>query len=434
VTAVAATTAGVTSVIDAYRRHLSAGRASLAELTGGVVEVRSEGSLVYDTHGEAYLDCGGYGVFILGHCHPRVTEAVVRQVRRHPMSSRILLEPAAAEAASALAAVAPRSLSRVHFVNSGAEAVEAAVKLARLHGKTHLISAVGGFHGKTMGALSLTARELYQKPFRPLLPDVRHVPFGDLRALERALAGARRRGCVVLEPVQGENGVVIPPAGYLLGAQRLCREYGALLVLDEIQTGLGRLGTWWGADREGIRPDILLVGKNLSGGVVPVAAMLATDAVYAPLSDDPFLHSSTFAAAPVAMAAARAAIETIRSEEIVERAGRLGVRLLAGLRAVLADRGDDLGAEVRGSGLLLGVDLAEPGLAAELALELLNRHVLVNHSLNAQHVIRFTPPAVLTEGELGWLLDACGEAVAAVAAARLRASGRSVRGRDGRKS
>lgn len=406
------------AVLAAYRRHLSGGRATLAELTGSAMEVRSAGSLVHDADGTAYLDCGGYGVFLLGHRHPRVVAAVVDQVNRHPMATRLLLEPVAAQAAAALAAVAPPGLHRVHFTNSGAEATEAAIKLARLHGRTQLISAVGGFHGKTMGALSLTARSLYQDPFRPLLPDVRHVPFGDAGALEVAVRAAAGRGCVVLEPVQGEGGVRIPPPGYLRAAAALCRRYGALLVLDEVQSGLGRLGHWWGADREQVRPDLLLVGKTLSGGVIPVAAVLSTDAVYEPFDRDPFLHSSTFAASPVAMAAAHATVATIRDEGLVDRAAELGRRLRDGLRAAAERHADRLPCQVRGAGLLVGVELPDEGRAGRLVLELMDRQVLVNHSLNAQRVIRFTPPAVLTDDELDWALTAFADAVAACARRR----------------
>ncbi|MFJ3792884.1 aspartate aminotransferase family protein [Kitasatospora sp. NPDC090091] len=395
------------AIPELYRRHLSRGRASLAELTGGDLELSSHGAYVYGADGRRFLDCGGYGVFLVGHTHPAVVEAVVTQVRTHPMSTRLLLEPTAALAAAALAGVTPAGLDRVHFVNSGAEAVEAAVKLARALGKRRLVSARGGFHGKTMGALSLTAKELYQEPFRPLLPDVAHVPYGDVAALADAVDADT---CVVLEPVQGEGGVVVPPAGYLTEVRRLCTERGALLVLDEIQTGLGRLGTWWGADREQIAPDVLLVGKGLSGGVVPVAAMVATDAAYEPFNRDPFLHTSTFAASPIAMAAARAAVGTIRTEGMVERADTLGRTLLDGLARIAAERCPGLVTEVRGAGLLIGAEFRDEHTAGSFVLELQDRGVLVNHSLNAHRVIRFTPPAVLTQSDVDWLFTAFDDA------------------------
>lgn len=392
-----------TAVLDTYRRNLSTGRARLAEMTGGQLELSSHGSHVFDADGRRYLDCGGYGVFLLGHTHPAVVEAVVAQARRHPMATRLLLEPTAAAAAEALAGVTPEGLDRVHFVNSGAEATEAAIKLARAHGKHRLISATGGYHGKTMGALSLTAKELYQAPFRPLLPDVTHIPYGEAPELGPDC-------CVVLEPVQGEGGVVIPPPGYLTEVRRLCDASGAFLVLDEIQTGLGRLGTWWGADREGVVPDILLVGKGLSGGVVPVAAMVATDAAYAPFNRDPFLHTSTFAASPIAMAAARAAVETIEVEGLVEQSAILGQIILDGLNHLTGD----LITEIRGAGLLIGVELRDEHVAGALVLELLDRGVLVNHSLNAHRVIRLTPPAVLTGPDVDWLLTAFDAALTAL--------------------
>ncbi|WP_236791066.1 aspartate aminotransferase family protein [Amycolatopsis sp. GM8] len=393
-------------VPDVYRRHLSVGRVRLATVTGGAMEVRSAGSRVYDADGVEYLDCGGYGVFLVGHCHPRVVDAVVAQIRTHPLATRLLLEPAAATAAEALVSVAPAGLPRVHFVNSGAEATETAIKLARAHGKTRLVSMVNGFHGKTAGALSLTANGLYQDPFRPLLPDVCHVPYGDAAALGAVLAAAPGRACVFVEPVQGEGGVVFPPPGYLREVAGLCRAHGALLVLDEIQTGLGRLGHWWGAERDGVAPDMLLAGKNLSGGVIPVAAVLATDEVYAPFNKDPFLHSSTFAAAPVAMAAAAATVATIRDEGLVERAARLGRRLLPALGRILDEHCPQLTVEVRGAGLLIGIELADEHVAGDFVLELINQRVLVNHSLNAHRVIRLTPPAVLTESDVDRLLTA----------------------------
>ena len=389
------------AVADAYRRHVSRGRARVAELTGRLVEVSSQGSTVVDAGGREYLDCGGYGVFLLGHRHPAVVAAVVDQVQRHPLSTRLMLEPTLARAAATVASVTPEGLDLVHFVNSGAEATEAAIKLARAHGRRRLVATSGGFHGKTTGALALTSSETFQAPFRPLLPDVVHVPYGDAAALGAALTPD---SCVVVEPVQGEGGVVVPPAGYLAEVARRCTAAGALLVLDEVQTGLGRLGSWWGADREDVRPDVLLVGKGLSGGVVPVAAMVATARAYQPFGDDPFLHTSTFAGSPIAMAAATAAVTAIRDEGLVGRARTLGERLRRDLTAALAPCAG-LVREVRGVGLLIGIELADPGSALDLVLDLLERGVLVNHSLNAHAVVRLTPPAVLTDAEADRLVE-----------------------------
>ncbi|WP_078851632.1 aspartate aminotransferase family protein [Streptomyces sp. NRRL S-237] len=389
-----------------YKAHLSRGRGKLGEMFGGHVEVSSAGCRVRTADGQEFLNAGGYGVFLTGACHPRVVAAVEHQIRTLPLSTRLLLEPSAARAAAALAGVSPAGLERVHFTGSGAEAVETALKLARSLGHRRVIATQGGYHGKTLGALSVTGKPLYQDPFRPLLPLVSHVPFGDLAALVAEIGDDGSDAVVILEPVQGEAGVVIPPDGHLRDVQELCRTTGALFVLDEIQTGMGRLGAWWGADRERVSPDILLAGKSLSGGVIPVAAAIATPRAFAAFDRDPFIHTSTFSAAPVAMAAATAAIEVIRDEDLTGRAARLGDVLLDRLRATVAEHCPHLVREVRGVGLLMGVEFHDAGSAGEFLLALLDRHVIVNHSLNAHTVVRFTPPAVLSDAEVDELSEA----------------------------
>ncbi|MFF2044456.1 aspartate aminotransferase family protein [Kitasatospora sp. NPDC058170] len=400
---------------ERYERHFGPGKASLARMLGTVVETYSEGAWITAADGKRYLDFGGYGVFILGHRHPRVVEAVKAQIDRHPLATRVFLEPVTAAAAEALASVTPGDLDLVHFVNSGAEATEAGIKLARAHGKNALITTERGFHGKTMGALSVTANRQYQQPFEPLLPDTCQVPYGDAAAMREALAARAGRACVIVEPVQGEGGVRVPPPGYLKEVAEACREFEALLIVDEIQTGLGRLGTWWGCDAEEVVPDILLVGKGLSGGVVPAAAMVARPEVYLPFGRDPILHSSTFGASPIACAAALAAVETIRDEKIVQRSAELGERLLGEIRRLVAERAPWLITEVRGRGLLIAIQPAEQRFVGELLLEFMDRGVLLNHSLNASEVLRFTPPAILTEDEIQLFLTVLDESLTAVA-------------------
>lgn len=408
----------ISSTVDGvpagYRRHLSSGRAALGEMFGGDVEVASAGAWVLTSSGRRLLNCGGYGVFLTGARHPRVVAAVREQLDANPVATRLLLEPQAALAAEALTSTTPPGLDRVHFACGGAEAVEAAIKLARANGKRHLVSMVDGYHGKTMGALSVTAKPVFQRPFHPLLPDVTHVPFGDAGALGATLATLEGEACVIVEPVQGEAGVIVPPAGYLSEVARVCRQHGAFLVLDEIQTGLGRLGHWWGADREGVVPDVLLAGKALGGGVLPVSAMVATEAAFGPFDRDPFIHTSTFSGAPLGMAAARAAIAAIREDDLVARAARLGDRLLGELRRLLGDVLGDAVAEVRGVGLLIGIECAVEGLAGELLLELMAAGVIANHSLNSDRVLRLTPPASLDDRDLQFLLDAFEQAAHAV--------------------
>ncbi|MFE3757745.1 aspartate aminotransferase family protein [Nocardia tengchongensis] len=397
---------------ELYSAHFGHGRTALGRMLGGTVEVESDGAWVVDSEGARYLDFGGYGVYLLGHRHPEVTAAVHQQIDRHPMATRVFYEPAAAHAAAELASVTPGDLDLVHFVNSGAEATEAAIKLARANGKTALITTRNGFHGKTMGALSVTANPLYQRPFEPLISEVTTVSYGDIQELEVALSAVAGRGCFIVEPVQGEAGVNIPPAGYLREAADLCQRYDALLVVDEIQTGLGRLGSWWGIDQAGVVPDMLLVGKGLSGGVIPVAALVARPTVYAPFARDPYLHTSTFAGAPVACAAASATIKAMRAGRLPERAAIIGRTLAEGLARALEQQAPSHKVELRARGLLIGLEFEEPGLVGELFLGLVERGVLANHSLNNPTVLRFTPPAILSESEIGHFLEIFASALA----------------------
>jgi len=405
------------AVLRRYREHVNRGFGSLASVLGLPTGVRSSGCYVFDEQDQAYLDCGGYGVFLHGHGHPLVVEAVRAQLERHPLATHGFLNPELAGAAERLAEVTPTGLDYITFTNSGAEATELAIKLARINGKRRLIAMHGGFHGKTMGALSVNGRPVYKQPFMPLLPDVTFVAFGDAQALDDALRASADGAAVIMEPIQAEGGVNIPPDGYLKEAERLCRLHGALLVFDEIQTGLGRVGTWWAADREQVSPDILLVGKGLSGGVVAVGAVAATAAVFEPLNADPFLHSSTFGGNPLAAAAARAAIEAIERDSLVTRAAELGDRLLPELTAIANQTCPHIVRDVRGRGLLLGIEFVSEAMAGDFVLRLLQERVVVSHSLNAHRVVRLTPPAILSDPDCRRLLNAFERAAASVGAA-----------------
>jgi len=386
-------------VLESYRSHVSLALARLAQFMHAGFEVRSQGPYVWDENGTRYLDCGGYGVFTLGHCHPRVVEAVIAQVRTNPLSSRLLLNRPMAQAAEALARVAPAGLDHVYFGVSGAEAVETALKLAWLNGRQHIIAMENGYHGMTVGALSVTGRDVYRQPFQSLLHDVEFLPFVNIDTLVDAL-GRSPRACVILEPVQAEGGVIVPPDGYLREVERACRAHDAFLIVDEIQTGLGRLGTWWGVDREGITPDLLLVGKALTGGVVPVSAVVGTKSAFHKLSRDPLIHNSTFSGAPISMAAAKAAIDTIEEENIIARAALLGDRLRAMLLRAVEDTCRSLVREIRGAGLLLAIEWKTDFHALDFLCEMLDRHVIFTHSMNAPQVTRITPPAILAEEDI----------------------------------
>ncbi|MFI8347503.1 aspartate aminotransferase family protein [Streptomyces sp. NPDC085596] len=392
-------------ILRLYRAHLSKGRATLAELFGTHMEVESQGAWLTTSDGERFLNAGGYGVFIMGARHPIVMEAVRRQLETHPVATRILLEPTVARAAEALVSIAPEGLDRVHFALSGAEAVETGLKLARANGRKRTVSMRGGYHGKTLGALSATAKDVYQAPFRPLIPDFVHLPFGDIDALRAELSQHPGEVCVILEPVQGEGGVIIPPKGYLKQVEEAVREFDGFLVLDEVQSGFGRLGEWWGLDTEGVRPDVLLAGKALGGGVVPVSAALATREAFRPFDKDPYVHTATFSGQPLLMAAVQGSVRALGEEELVPRARELGARLLPRITEIARRNIPDQLVEVRGQGLLIGVELIEPGLAGELLIELFNHGVVANHSMNGSSVVRFTPPAILTDRDVEFLLD-----------------------------
>ncbi|WP_371497190.1 aminotransferase class III-fold pyridoxal phosphate-dependent enzyme [Kitasatospora sp. NBC_00374] len=393
-------------ILDLYRAHLSKGRATLAELFGSHMEVESSGAWLTTSDGERFLNAGGYGVFIMGARHPLVIEAVTRQLNTHPVATRILLEPTVARAAEALTSITPAGLDRVHFALSGAEAVETGLKLARANGRKRTVSFTGGYHGKTLGALSATAKEVYQAPFRPLIPDVTHLPYGDEDALRAELAAHPGEVCVIIEPVQGEGGVIIPPKGYLKRVEELVREFDGFLILDEVQTGFGRLGEWWGADVEGVQPDVLLAGKALGGGVVPVSAAIATRQAFKPFDKDPYIHTATFSGQPLLMAAVQGAVQAIKEERLVTRSQDLGARLLPAIAEIAHRNIPDLVVDVRGQGLLIGVELVEAGLAGELLIELFNHGVVANHSMNGSSVVRFTPPAILSDTDVEYLLDA----------------------------
>jgi len=411
-------------IVATYRRHVSVGMARLFELMQGSVEVHSEGSFIVDDRGEHYLDCAGYCVFLLGHRHPSVVAAVQEQLAHHPVSSRVLINGPLAVAARDLAAVAPVGLEYVWFGASGAEAVEAALKLALANGHGRWISMEGGYHGKSLGALSVSGREAYRAPFASMLAAVDFVPFGDIDALQNALAQTDGDAAVILEPLQSEAGVVIPPPGYLKAVGEACRRHGALLIVDEISTGLGRTGAWWRCQVESMEPDMLLAGKALGGGVLPVSALLATAAAFRPFNREPLLHTSTFSGNPLACAAVVAALAAVRDDDVIFKAQRIGARLLSEIRTMVAAHDGAPISAVRGAGLLIGLEFHEEHQAADFMLEMMGQRVLVSHSLNAHRVVRLTPPATLTRDDIKQLLAAIAGSLDVVAR-RHRHSNRS---------
>ncbi|MFF9427879.1 acetylornithine transaminase [Streptomyces sp. NPDC014746] len=348
--------------------------------------VRGEGSTVWDEEGRAYTDfTGGIAVNALGHAHPALVSAVQEQAARLGHVSNLFVSEPGVALAERLIELLGRP-GRVFFANSGAEAAEAAFKIARRTGRPQIVAAQGGFHGRTMGALALTGQPAKQAPFAPLPAEVTHVPYGDTEALRAAVT--ERTAAVVLEPVQGEAGVVPAPEGYLRAAREITRDAGSLLVLDEVQTGIGRTGHWFAhqADR-GVEPDVITLAKGLGGGL-PIGATIAFGPAASLLT--PGQHGSTFGGNPVACAAGLAVLETIEKEELLAHVTRVGERLRDGVTALR----HPLVREVRGAGLLLGVVLAEP-VAARVQRAAQDAGFLVNAA--GPDVVRLAPALTVPE-------------------------------------
>ncbi|MEV5691869.1 acetylornithine transaminase [Micromonospora globbae] len=373
--------------------------------------VSGSGAVVVDEGGREYVDLvGGIAVNALGHAHPAVVAAVTKQVATLGHVSNLYVAEPPVALAELLLALAGRP-GRVLFVNSGAEANEAAFKLSRLTGRGHVVATRGGFHGRTMGALALTGQPAKADPFRPLPGDVTHVDYGDVAALEAAVTDAT--AMVILEPIQGENGVVVPPAGYLAAARRITAHHGALLVLDEVQTGVGRTGHWFAHQAEGVEPDVVTLAKGLGGGL-PLGATLAFGRAADLLT--PGSHGTTFGGNPVSCAAALAVVSTIAHEGLLDHVKRVGERLRRGIEAL----GHPLVSGVRGAGLLLGVVLTAP-VAPVLAEALREVGFLVNPVQPG--VVRLAPPLILTAEQVDAFLAALPAALDATAPAAATPAG-----------
>lgn len=401
-----------------YRQHISPDLARLMKFGGpGSLEVSARDCRVTDHLGRVYLDfAGGYGVFSLGHAHPEVVEAVSQQLQKLPLSSRVLLSPQQAYLARDLAGLAPGNLQYCFFCNSGAEAVEGALKFARLAtGRQRLLACHNSYHGKTLGALSVTGREKYRQPFEPLIPEVGFVEFGDLDALRGALSD--QVAAFIVEPVLGEGGIYVAPDGYLAEAQRLCRANGALLIADEVQCGLGRTGKLFAVEHWGVEPDLMVLAKALGGGVVPAGAILGTPAVWQSLKGRPLIHTSTFGGNPLACAAGRKTLEILLRDGLAARAAESGEWLLDELEK-LRQEFPQLIAQVRGLGLMIGVECTGEQHAGALISELLKHHLLAVYTLNQPKVIRLEPPLTISRSDLKLAVDAFRAALSAMMVVR----------------
>lgn len=364
--------------------------------------VSGKGATVIDSKGDQYLDfLAGIATNVLGHAHPAVVKAVTKQISTLGHVSNLYAHPNVIGLAEKLAKMTGDKSARVFFCNSGAEANEAALKLSRKTGRTRIVATKDSFHGRTMGALSLTGQPEKSKAFKPLIKGVTHVPYGDMGAMLKKVN--KKTAMVIVEPIMGEAGVIVPPHGYLQALRELCDDTGALLVFDCVQTGMGRTGDWFGYEYSGIKPDVITLAKGLGGGL-PLGAMIALGGS-AELFQ-PGDHGSTFGGNPVATAAALAVIETIESKKLLKRVGDIGTELMVDLALIEGVK------SVRGAGLLIGIEFANP-IAKKVAAECQKSGVLVNG--NSETVIRIAPPLIISDRDVAKFLKVFTESVHEVA-------------------
>ncbi len=414
--------------VENFRDHVNPGfleyrKATNIEGASAVVEWSDAGPNSYrDVNGNEYLDClGGFGIFNVGHRHPKVIAAVQAQLARQPLHSQDLLDPLRAMLSKTLSMMTPPNLQYTFFCNSGTETIEAALKLARAFNpaKQTIIAATKGFHGKSFGSLSVSAKGEFRRPFGALLPGIEHFPFNDLNAVRRKFEHLKmvgeEVGAVLLEPIQGEGGVNIPSDDYLPGIRQLCDEFGALMILDEVQTGMGRTGKMFCYEHYGVAPDILCLAKAFGGGVMPAGAVIGTKDVFAKLFDNPFLHTTTFGGNPLACAAALATINVLIEERLPQRAAELGERMLADIRKS-ALRNPHVVADARGKGMLMAIEFHDDKTGFEFGKRLLERGVLVSGTLVNARVIRIEPPLTLTDAQADYVCGAISESLNSMSA------------------
>jgi acetylornithine aminotransferase len=363
--------------------------------------VRGTGSIVFDADGKRYIDMlGGIATNILGHSHPTVVAAVSKQIKTLSHVSNFYSHPKVIELAQILIGLTGDKESRVFFAQSGAEVNEAAIKLSRKTGRTRIVATTGSFHGRTMGSLSLTGQSSKRTPFLPLLKNVKHVPFGDIKKAKRAINS--RTAMVIVEPIMGEAGVIVPPADYLKELREACTTHGALLVIDAVQTGMGRTGQWFGHEYSGIQPDVITVAKGLGAGL-PLAALIAVGK--SSQLFEPGDHGSTFGGNPVTTAASVAAIKWIEKNKILAKCKADYKYIQSSLNTVPGVR------EVRGAGLLIGISLNNEN-SSLVAQKLQEKGILVNAA--NPNTIRIAPALTIPRKELSIFVKAFKEVMSDV--------------------
>ncbi len=398
-----------------YRKSVTeAGDWAATEWTG-------RGAVFYDVLGREYIDClGGYGLLDLGWSHPKVVDAVRAQLNRTPMPSQELIDPLRGVLARLMALITPGDIQYSFFAASGTEAIEGAIKLAKMYTrKNGFIAALQAFHGKTMGSLSMLGKADYRQPVGMLYGGpVYHVPFGDADAVERQLETCQRVGidiaAVLMEPIQGEAGAIVPPDDFWPRLREMTRHYGVLLIADEVQTGLGRTGRLWGVEHWNVVPDILAVAKSLGGGVMPVSAFCSTADIWqVMMHPNPFIHTTTTGGGALACSAAIAAINVTLQERLWEQAAAKGEYLIPKLKA-LASQYPHIYESITGRGLLIGMHFHNAEVGYKVAAGLFKRGVLVAGTLTSAHTIRIEPPLIITYEQIDAVLDRLSDTLAEV--------------------
>jgi len=385
------------------------------------VEWSGEGAAFRDVLGREYIDClGGFGMMDLGWCHPEVVRAVKAQVERSPMPSQELIDPLRGVLAKLMAQITPGDLKYSWFAASGTEAIEASIKIAKLYTqKSAFIVAVKGFHGKTLGSLSLMGKADYRAPMGTLYGGpIYHVPFGDADAVERQLEICDKVGIgiagVLFEPIQGEAGAIVPPDNFWPKVREVTKRYNVLLIADEVQTGLGRTGRMWGVDHWNVVPDILAVAKSLGGGVMPVSAVVTTEEIFEPMMyPNPFMHTTTTGGGALACAAAIAAIRVTLRDRLWEQAAAKGEYLIPKLQEFAAQY-PQIYEKITGKGLLIGMHFRNPQIGYRVAAELFKRGVLVSGTLTSAQTVRIEPPLIISMEQLDEVLERLGDALKTV--------------------
>lgn len=374
------------------------------------VEWDDEGAVFRDINGKTFIDMlGGFGIYNVGHRHPTVLGAVQDQLKKQAIHSQELIDPLRTYLAHLVALITPGDLQYAFFTNSGTESIEACLKMAMLAtGRHHFIGAVGGFHGKSLGSLGGTSKAVFREPFLPLM-NWTHVPFGNIEALKVIMESSdfsgNRVAAVVLEPIQGEGGINVAPAGYLAAARELCDKYGAMLVFDEIQCGMGRTGKMFYCEYDGVVPDLLALGKGFGGGVMPIGACVGNARTWEKYVENPFLHTTTFGGNPLACAAAIATINVLLAEDLPKQALEKGEYLLPKLLG-LAQAYPKVLSTARGKGLMLGMEFANNDLGYEVAKKLFARGILISGTYINSRVLRIEPPLVISYEQIDKFLQA----------------------------